>query len=58
MYDKKICFLFLQVLLNKISTLSRGSGKITKIELWRDEWGVGSDWYVNKVVVENTKVSP
>lgn len=28
---------------------------ISKIEFWRDDSGVASDWYVNKILVENRK---
>lgn len=28
---------------------------IFKIEFWRDDLGVVSDWYVNKILVENCK---
>lgn len=28
-------------------------GKITKVEFWRDNSGIGPDWYVEKVLVEN-----
>ncbi|KAK6172844.1 hypothetical protein SNE40_016422 [Patella caerulea] len=30
-------------------------GKVGKIELWRDNAGLGSDWYVDKIIVENAK---
>lgn len=28
-------------------------GKVTEIEFWRDDAGLGSDWYVDKIIVEN-----
>ncbi|KAK6172838.1 hypothetical protein SNE40_016418 [Patella caerulea] len=31
----------------------RPLGKITKIEFWRDDAGIGSDWYVERILVEN-----
>ncbi|XP_041357698.1 allene oxide synthase-lipoxygenase protein-like [Gigantopelta aegis] len=34
---------------SKLSAL----GKITKIEVWRDDVGFGSDWYVERIMVEN-----
>ncbi|XP_076446963.1 allene oxide synthase-lipoxygenase protein-like [Babylonia areolata] len=37
---------------NKLNAVER-LGKIVKIEFWRDDSGLGSDWYVDKVVVEN-----
>ncbi|PVD34529.1 hypothetical protein C0Q70_05804 [Pomacea canaliculata] len=32
-------------------------GKIARIEFWRDDSGLGSDWYVDKVIVENRKTN-
>ena len=34
---------------SKLSAL----GKVTKIEVWRDDAGFGSDWYVERIMVEN-----
>ncbi|KAL8617085.1 hypothetical protein ACOMHN_014256 [Nucella lapillus] len=37
---------------HKLNSVER-LGKIVKIEFWRDDSGLGSDWYVDKIVVEN-----
>lgn len=37
---------------SKIRQLQR-MGKIVRIELWRNDAGVASDWYVDKIVIEN-----
>jgi arachidonate 5-lipoxygenase len=37
---------------NKIKSLRR-MGKIVRIELWKDDAWVASDWYVDKIVIEN-----
>ncbi|KAK6172843.1 hypothetical protein SNE40_016421 [Patella caerulea] len=41
----------------KISQSKLGSlvGKIVKIELCRDDAGLASEWFVDKIIVENTK---
>ena len=36
----------------KVKSLQRVS-KITRIELWKDDAWMGSDWFVDKIVVEN-----
>ncbi|CAG5132221.1 unnamed protein product, partial [Candidula unifasciata] len=36
----------------KIRNLPR-MGKITRIELWKDDAWAASDWYVDKIVIEN-----
>lgn len=30
---------------------------ISEIEFWRDDSGIASDWYVNKILVENRKTN-
>ncbi|XP_041360184.1 allene oxide synthase-lipoxygenase protein-like isoform X2 [Gigantopelta aegis] len=35
---------------NKFSALI---GQLTKIEVWRDDAGFGSDWYVERIMIEN-----
>ena len=32
-------------------------GKVIKIEFWRDNAGLGADWYVDKIIVENRKTN-
>ena len=33
------------------------SGRIEKVEFWRDNAGLGADWYVDKIIVENRKTN-
>lgn len=33
------------------------SGQVSKVEFWRDNAGLGADWYVDKIVVENRKTN-
>ena len=33
------------------------SGRIGKVEFWRDNSGLGADWYVDKIIVENRKTN-
>ena len=33
------------------------SGAVARIEFWRDNAGLGADWYVDKIVVENRKTN-
>ena len=40
----------------KLRPLTR-FGRISKIELWRDDFGLGPDWFVDKVVVENQRTN-
>jgi len=32
-------------------------GCVTRVEFWRDNAGLGADWYVDKIVVENRKTN-
>lgn len=32
-------------------------GKVSKVEFWRDNAGLGADWFVDKIVVENRKTN-
>lgn len=41
---------------NKLKAFDR-FGKIVKIEFWRDDSGLGSNWYVDKIIVENKQTS-
>ncbi|KAK7096851.1 polyunsaturated fatty acid 5-lipoxygenase-like isoform X2 [Littorina saxatilis] len=41
---------------SKLKSVER-LGKIVKIEFWRDDSGLGSDWYVDKIVVENKQTN-
>ena len=41
---------------NKLKGVER-LGHIAKIEFWRDDAGLASDWYVDKVVVENKQTN-
>lgn len=32
-------------------------GHVSRVEFWRDNSGLGADWYVDKIVVENRKTN-
>ncbi|KAK3594458.1 hypothetical protein CHS0354_024901 [Potamilus streckersoni] len=40
-----------------IKWLKNFDGKVARIEFWRDSSGIGSDWYVDKILVENRKTN-
>ena len=43
--------------IDKLDNLKEFSGRIGKVEFWRDNAGLGADWYVDKIVVENRKTN-